>query len=135
MPEAWGRGLDERALLLRSISDVLSGVELAEPAGVRLHLPARGVRLQGLPFQAMDALILRASFRLQKSDPAAILAAMQANRADREAKGHFLWPCAAASGRTNRSFGQPTGRILDSLAARVCGWGTRPCPTGTPTSS
>ncbi len=103
----------------RSVSDVLSGVELAEPAGVRLHLPRpEEFDYKVSPFQAMDALILRASFRLQKGDPAAILAAMQANRADREAKGHFLWPCAGSVWKNDRSFGQPTGRLLDSLGCK-----------------
>jgi UDP-N-acetylmuramate dehydrogenase len=104
----------------RSVSEVLTGVELAEPAGrVRLHQPrAEEFDYKVSPFQAMDALILRASFRLQKGDSAAILAAMQANRADREAKGHFLWPCAGSVWKNDRSFGEPTGRILDSLGCK-----------------
>jgi UDP-N-acetylmuramate dehydrogenase len=43
---------------------------------------------------------------------------MQANRADREAKGHFLWPCAGSVWKNNRAFGEPTGRILDSLGLK-----------------
>ncbi len=104
----------------RSISEVLTEVQLAEPAGsVRLHLPQPDeFDYKVSPFQAMDALILRASFRLQRGDPGAILAAMQANRADREAKGHFLWPCAGSVWKNDRSFGEPTGRILDSLGCK-----------------
>jgi UDP-N-acetylmuramate dehydrogenase len=104
----------------RSVSEVLGEVELAEPAGsVRRYLPRPGeFDYKVSPFQAMDALILRASFRLRKANPGAILAAMQANRADREAKGHFLWPCAGSVWKNDRSLGEPTGRILDSLGCK-----------------
>lgn len=104
----------------RSVSDLLAEVQLAAPDGsLRRHLPTPGeFDYKVSPFQALDALILRASFRLQEGDPAAIQAAMQANRADREAKGHFLWPCAGSVWKNNRSFGEPTGRILDSLGCR-----------------
>lgn len=104
----------------RSISDVLAEVQVAAPDGsLRLHLPGQEQFDYKLsPYQGMDALILRACFRLQEGDPRAIQAAMQANRADREAKGHFLWPCAGSVWKNNRSFGEPTGRILDSLGCK-----------------
>jgi UDP-N-acetylmuramate dehydrogenase len=104
----------------RSISDVLAEVQLAAPdGGLRLHRPRpEEFDYKVSPFQAMDALILRASFRLRKGDPRAILAAMQANREDRQAKGHFLWPCAGSVWKNDRSFGEPTGRILDSLGCK-----------------
>jgi UDP-N-acetylmuramate dehydrogenase len=104
----------------RSISDVLAEVQVAEPGGdLRMHLPdPEQFDYKLSPYQGMDALILRACFRLQEGDPRAIQAAMQANRADREAKGHFLWPCAGSVWKNNRSFGEPTGRILDSLGCK-----------------
>jgi len=104
----------------RSVSDVLAEVQVAEPGGgLRVHLPLpEQFDYKVSPFQGMDALILRASFRLQKGDPQAIQTAMQANRADREAKGHFLWPCAGSVWKNNRSFGEPTGRILDDLGCK-----------------
>ena len=104
----------------RSVSDVLAEVEVAEPAGtVRLLLPRpEQFDYKVSPFQSMDALILRASFRLRDGNPRSILEAMQANRADREAKGHFLWPCAGSVWKNDRSFGEPTGRILDSLGCK-----------------
>jgi UDP-N-acetylmuramate dehydrogenase len=104
----------------RSVSDVLAEVELAGPDGeVRRCLPEAGQFDYKLsPFQAMEALILRATFRLEAGDPRAIERAMQANRADREAKGHFLWPCAGSVWKNDRSFGQPTGRILDELGCK-----------------
>jgi UDP-N-acetylmuramate dehydrogenase len=104
----------------RSVSDVLAEVEVAEPDGsVRRHLPGpQEFDYKVSPYQSMDAWILRASFRLRRGEPRAILAAMQANRADREAKGHFLWPCAGSVWKNDRSFGEPTGRILDSLGCK-----------------
>ena len=104
----------------RSVSDVLAGVELAEArGGIRVHAPSpEQFDYKISPFQRMNALILRASFRLQPGDPRAIGQAMQANRADREAKGHFLWPCAGSVWKNNRAFGEPTGRILDSLGLK-----------------
>jgi len=104
----------------RSVSDVLAEVEVAEPAGTVRLLLSRPEQFdyKVSPFQTMDALILRASFRLREGDPRSILEAMQANRADREAKGHFLWPCAGSVWKNDRSFGEPTGRILDSLGCK-----------------
>jgi UDP-N-acetylmuramate dehydrogenase len=104
----------------RSVSDVLAEVEVAAADGsLRLQLPRpEQFDYKISPFQTMDALILRASFRLQKGEPRTIRAAMQANRADREAKGHFLWPCAGSVWKNDRSFGEPTGRILDSLGCK-----------------
>jgi UDP-N-acetylmuramate dehydrogenase len=104
----------------RSVSDVLAGVEVVEEGGgVRLVQPRpEQFDYKVSPFQRMDALILRAAFRLAPGDPEAIERAMQANRADREAKGHFLWPCAGSVWKNNRAFGEPTGRMLDSLGCK-----------------
>jgi UDP-N-acetylmuramate dehydrogenase len=104
----------------RSVSDVLAAVQLVDARGeVRLHEPHPGeFDYKVSPFQRMDALILRATFRLAPGDPQLIERAMQANRADREAKGHFLWPCAGSVWKNDRSFGQPTGRILDELGCK-----------------
>jgi UDP-N-acetylmuramate dehydrogenase len=104
----------------RSVSDLLVEVQLADPrGGIRLHQPrSEEFDYKLSPFQRMDALILRASFRLQPGDPQAIQRAMQANRSDREAKGHFLWPCAGSVWKNNRCLGEPTGRILDGLGLK-----------------
>ena len=104
----------------RSVSDALAEVQLVDARGeLLLHEPRQeefGYKVS--PFQREKSLILRACFRLQKGDPRAIQEAMQANRADREAKGHFLWPCAGSVWKNSRSFGEPTGRILDSLGCK-----------------
>jgi UDP-N-acetylmuramate dehydrogenase len=43
---------------------------------------------------------------------------MQEHRLDREAKGHFRYPCAGSIFKNDRSFGEPTGKIIDSLGLK-----------------
>ncbi len=43
---------------------------------------------------------------------------MKGHRADREGKGHFLYPCAGSVFKNNRAFGAPTGQLLDSLGLK-----------------
>jgi UDP-N-acetylmuramate dehydrogenase len=104
----------------RSISDALAEVEVADDRGGRcVYQPRQGeFGYKQSPFQRMKRLILKASFRLQPGDPAGIEREMMANRADRESKGHFLWPCAGSVWKNNRAFGEPTGRVLDSLGLK-----------------
>ena len=70
------------------------------------------------PFQGRSWLILSARFALRPGDPEAIRAEMEANRRDREAKGHYLHPSAGSAFKNNRDFGKPTGRIIDELGLR-----------------
>jgi UDP-N-acetylmuramate dehydrogenase len=70
------------------------------------------------PFQRNGELILRASFRLSPGDPRAIGEAMGEHRMDREAKGHYLFPCAGSVFKNNRDFGAPTGKLIDSLGLK-----------------
>ena len=43
---------------------------------------------------------------------------MRDHAADRERKGHFLYPCAGSVFKNNRSFGAPTGKLIDSLGLK-----------------
>lgn len=74
------------------------------------------------PFQPdgpfADTVILSAGFRMQGGDGALIGSRMRALRADRQAKGHYLFPCAGSMFKNNRAFGRPTGAILDELGFR-----------------
>ena len=70
------------------------------------------------PFQRMRGVILRAGFRLSPGDPRPIEARMKSHRADRESKGHFLYPCAGSVFKNNRAFGAPTGQLVDSLGLK-----------------
>jgi len=70
------------------------------------------------PFQNMDCLILSASFELIKGSKDKILTEMKKNRQDRQAKGHYDFPCAGSAFKNNRNFGKPTGQIIDELGLR-----------------
>ncbi|HPE90029.1 MAG TPA: UDP-N-acetylmuramate dehydrogenase [Spirochaetia bacterium] len=64
------------------------------------------------------ALILGARFGLAAGDRAALEARAAELEADRATKGHFDYPCAGSVFKNDRSFGRPTGRILDELGFR-----------------
>jgi UDP-N-acetylmuramate dehydrogenase len=103
-----------------SVSDRLYSVEIVE-AGPRRQShrvdPSR-FGYKKSPFQAMEALILKATFRLEPDGGNELRAKMEAYRADREAKGHFLYPCAGSVFKNDRAFGKPTGKIIDSLGLK-----------------
>lgn len=111
------------------IADNLEYVRYAhpEPEGRGLRIARYGMRAgdwgyKRSPFQPGGALdgcaILSAGFRMERADGASIGARMRAYRADREAKGHYLLPCAGSMFKNDRSFGRPTGAILDELGFR-----------------
>ena len=103
-----------------SLSDRLEAVEALEED---LQVREREVRPEEYgykrsPFQGRPAVVLGGTFRLQPGDPARIREEMEACRRDREAKGHFLYPSAGSVFKNNRAFGQPTGRLIDSLGLK-----------------
>ena len=65
------------------------------------------------PLQEGGLTVLRAAFRTVKDDPAALRAAMKERRDDREAKGHYRAPCAGSAFKNDRSFGAPSGALVD----------------------
>jgi UDP-N-acetylmuramate dehydrogenase len=106
------------------IADVLIESEIIDFSGSqpeRLRLPANrsefGYKLS--PFQSRDCLILSASLQLTPGETPDIRALMDANRADREAKGHYRYPSAGSVFKNNKNFGRPTGKIIDELG--LCG--------------
>jgi len=70
------------------------------------------------PFQETGEIILEAGFCLKTADPLGLKKTMEEIYEDRKAKGHFTWPSAGSVFKNNRSFGQPTGKLLDSLGLR-----------------
>jgi UDP-N-acetylmuramate dehydrogenase len=108
----------------REIADVLVEPEVIEFSGSEhryVQLPAdRGeFGYKKSPFQGRDVLILSASFRLTPGKAPDIRAAMDAHRADREAKGHYRYPSAGSVFKNNPEFEKPTGKIIDELG--LCG--------------
>jgi UDP-N-acetylmuramate dehydrogenase len=104
----------------REIADALESVETLD-AGLalrrRLFEPAEWGYKRS-PFQSTTDVILRAVFRLGPGDPGTIEEAMRRHRQDREVKGHFLHPCAGSVFKNDRSFGKPTGRLIDELGLK-----------------
>lgn len=64
------------------------------------------------------ALVTSARFGLTPGDRVALEARAAELEADRAAKGHFDYPCAGSVFKNDRSFGRPTGKILDELGFR-----------------
>lgn len=71
------------------------------------------------PFQTPGLLIESVTVHLNEGPGASQLEEIaQARFHDREKKGHFKAPCAGSTFKNNREFGQPSGKIIDSLGLR-----------------
>ena len=70
------------------------------------------------PFQERNCLILNGSFALEAGDPVLIKKEMEEHRKDRELKGHYRFPSAGSVFKNTRSFGRPTGIIIDELGLK-----------------
>ncbi len=104
----------------RSISDILKSVRYLDPAlkPADYTFKPEDFEYKHSPFQSNKGIILSASFSLEKGAIPEIEAVMQANRSDRESKGHYSAPCAGSVFKNNRDFGKPSGQIIDSLGLR-----------------
>ncbi len=102
------------------VSDILEYVEFLDEQGEvrRERIDPSRWAYKLSPFQTGSRVILRAGMRLAPGDRSAVSAAMAEHRADRERKGHFLYPCAGSVFKNNRDFGAPTGKIIDSLGLK-----------------
>jgi UDP-N-acetylmuramate dehydrogenase len=107
----------------REIADVLVETEiidfsLSTPKILRQPVNRSEFSYKRSPFQRRDAFILSAAFQLSPGNTEEILARMDANRRDREEKGHYRFPSAGSVFKNNPSFGKPTGKIIDELGLR-----------------
>jgi len=106
----------------QEIADVLIETDIIDFNPVeRLRLPVNkgDFGYKRSPFQSRDCLILSTSLQLTPGETMDIRAKMDANRKDREAKGHYRYPSAGSVFKNNKSFGKPTGKIIDELG--LCG--------------
>jgi UDP-N-acetylmuramate dehydrogenase len=103
-----------------SVSDVLDSVTfLDEDMKVhKIHASACDFDYKRSPFPNMNVIILEGSIALQKGDAKKIRFEMDAKKADREKKGHFLAPSAGSVFKNNRGFGKSTGEIIDTLGLK-----------------
>jgi UDP-N-acetylmuramate dehydrogenase len=102
------------------IGDVLAYVDFLGPdlAAQRYMMDSADWSYKRSPFQGQTRVILEAGFRLVAGERVSMQALMQSHRSDREHKGHFLHPCAGSIFKNNRTFGAPTGQLIDSLGLK-----------------
>lgn len=70
------------------------------------------------PFQENNPFILRAAFKIEATTSTNLTEKMISYKQNRTDKGHFKFPCAGSTFKNNRAFGQPTGKIIDSLGLK-----------------
>lgn len=102
------------------VFDVLEWVDLLTRDGRECrYTPVAGdFAYKVSPFQANDAVILRCGFRLTAQDRSVVWDQMRGFQADRESKGHFTAPSAGSMFKNDRTFGAPSGVIIDRLGLR-----------------
>ena len=103
-----------------SLSDILTSVDYLDETGRRHGMACEPGQYgyKRSPFQNRSAVIVEATLALAQGRRSRIERRMREHRTDREAKGHFLYPCAGSIFKNDRSFGDPTGRIIDSLGLK-----------------
>jgi UDP-N-acetylmuramate dehydrogenase len=109
----------------KSVSDVLLEVEILDEELNRLRVPLKREEFgyKKSPFQSRDVLILSAWFAVDFRSSSDIRKEMGEYRRDRREKGHYRSPSAGSAFKNNRSFGAPTGKIIDELGLRGLGSG------------
>lgn len=107
-----------------SVSDILrSVVYLSREGEIRVAEKKNeefGYKIS--PFQKNGGIILEAVFGLEpvfgEKEREELEREMNSYKEDRTSKGHFLYPCAGSVFKNNRNFGEPTGKLIDSLNLR-----------------
>ena len=106
----------------KEIADILVWTEIidfsGEPQIKRITADAKDFGYKHSPFQGKDNLIIYACFKTKAGNKNHIRNEMEKNKKDREAKGHYRFPCAGSVFKNNRKFGKPTGQIIDELGLR-----------------
>jgi UDP-N-acetylmuramate dehydrogenase len=107
----------------KSLSDILIETEILEPGegegGVRRIGRSPGdFDYKKSPFQSRRTLILGAVLAAVEGDGRKIRGEMEEHLRDRERKGHYRYPSAGSVFKNNRSFGKPSGQIIDELGLK-----------------
>ncbi len=103
-----------------SISDALKAAVYLDMEGNvhTLETAHGGFDYKVSPFQTNGGIILEGIFATTGGNAEALGKEMEGYKADREAKGHFAYPCAGSVFKNNRAFGLPSGKIIDNLGLR-----------------
>ena len=103
----------------REVSDVINEVQFLEDGREQIVCPDKNLfGYKKSPFQEKKCLIISVSFTLQEKDNFLIKKEMAEYRNDRELKGHYRFPSAGSVFKNNKSFGKPTGKIIDELGLK-----------------
>ncbi len=73
------------------------------------------------PFQTgigKKLTILRAAFSMYQGEPETLKAGMREKRDNRELKGHYKAPCAGSAFKNNRTFGAPSGVLIEKCGLK-----------------
>ncbi|MBI9096983.1 MAG: UDP-N-acetylmuramate dehydrogenase [Spirochaetaceae bacterium] len=84
----------------------------------RIYFEKKDWAYKQSPFQSRGLFIYKCCFSLENQDKEAIQKEMNNNYNDRIKKGHFNAPCAGSIFKNNRSFGKPSGQIIDEAGLR-----------------
>jgi len=105
-----------------SISDILISVDYLDKNLELKQLKNEDIHnkfaYKQSPFQKSRDIILSATFKLDKSNENDIWENMELHKKDRENKGHYKYPCAGSVFKNNRTFGKPSGVLIDSLGLK-----------------
>jgi UDP-N-acetylmuramate dehydrogenase len=103
-----------------SLSDVLEFVEILDNDLEKKRTPTNKGEFgyKKSPFQNRELAILKGGFRLKDGSKRKLRRRMRQIRQDRGRKGHFLYPSAGSFFKNNRSFGMPSGKLIDSLGLK-----------------
>ena len=103
-----------------SVADILTRVlYIDEKCVVSEFSPGKSdFNYKKSPFMEYPWTIIEATFQLTPGNRWDIRKKMEANKTDRERKGHFAHPSAGSVFKNNREFGEPTGKLVDNLGLR-----------------
>jgi UDP-N-acetylmuramate dehydrogenase len=108
----------------KDISDLIDAVTLVSPSGeiATIHPEPGQWAYKKSPFQPGGSwegwIIADATLCLRQGKAENIAGIMRSRKLDRVAKGHYRLPSAGSAFKNDRSFGRPTGAILDSLGLK-----------------
>ena len=103
-----------------SVDEVLTEVRyIDEERRLRTYTSSREeFAYKRSPFQGRRTVMYETRFRVHRADPSELAARMREYKEDRASKGHFAAPSAGSVFKNNRTFGAPTGQLLDSIGLR-----------------
>lgn len=97
------------------VADLLEWMDVMDQDGHvrRIEADRKEWAYKRSPLQQGGLIALRAAFRVTQGDKNTLRSSMREKRNDREEKGHYRFPCAGSAFKNNRSFGAPSGVLID----------------------